>query len=246
MPRLTDKIAFVTGASSGIGEAIALRFLAEGALVIGCGRREQAGIKDDRFCYVRADLCNVDETRRALESAMAQHEGLDIVVNSAGMTAEGSLESTSSADFNHVFLVNVGGTFNVCKAALPYLRKRSGAAIINIASDLGLKAIPSRIAYCPSKAAVIMLTHCLAVELAPHIRANCILPGLVETPMIHHRFDQAADPDAVRASMASMYPLKRIGATTDMAAAAVFLASDESSFITGSEMPVCGGSQILR
>lgn len=242
--RLEGKIAFITGASSGIGEAIASRFLSEGASVFGCGRRERSALVHERFQYAAADVSVYAGAEAAVAAANARFGALDIVVNSAGITVEGSLESTDSEDFNGMLQINVGGIFNICKACLPLLKRRTGASIINISSDLGVRAIPDRIAYCPSKAAVIMLTRCIALELAPRIRANCILPGLVETPMIRHRFEQAEDPAAVRASMAGLYPLKRIGSVADMAAAAVYLASDESAFITGAELAVCGGSQI--
>ena len=242
--RLEGKIAFITGASSGIGEAIALRFLAEGACVVGCGRRVKVSLVHKRFFYVSADVSSYGSAKKAIEAAVSEFGALDIVINSAGLTVEGGLENTETDDFNHLFQVNVGGVFNVCKAAAPFLRARKGAAIINIASDLGIKPIRERIAYCPSKAALIMLTRCIALELAPDVRANCILPGLVETPMIQHRFEKAADPEALRVSMANLYPLKRVGKVEDMASAALYLASDESSFMTGAELPICGGRLI--
>ncbi len=242
--RLDGKIAFITGASSGIGEAIAKRFTDEGASVIGCGRRESVEFGHERFEYIPADISSFDGALAVVQEAAERFGGLDIVVNCAGITAEGSLETTTVEEFNRIFQVNVAGIFNVCKASLPFLQKSPGASIINIASDLGTKAIPNRIAYCPSKAAVIMLTRCIALEAAPRIRANCILPGLVETPMIQYRFEQAENGNALRAAMANMYPLKRIGSVEDMASAAVYLASEESAFMTGSELAVCGGRQI--
>ena len=242
--RLEGKIAFITGASSGIGEAIAQRFLAEGASVVGCGRRDKAGLSHERFFFVSADVSSFDAAKKAVDAAVSKFGALDIVINSAGLTVEGGLETTGSDEFNQLFQVNVGGVFNVCKAAAPFLRMRKGASIINIASDLGIKPIRDRIAYCPSKAAVIMLTRCIALELSPDVRANCILPGLVETPMIQHRFEKAVDPEALRVSMANLYPLKRVGKVEDMASAALYLASEESSFMTGAELPICGGRLI--
>ncbi len=246
--RLAGRRTFVSGASSGIGKAIARRFLEEGAAVTGCGRRPSCGIEHPRYAYVSADLGSYDEAVRAVDAAASGMGGLDIVVNSAAIMAEGTLESTAGADFLRMLEVNVGGVFNVCKAAAPLLRAAgkagAGAAIVNIASDLGVRPIPGRIAYCPSKAAVIMLTRCVALELAPYVRANTILPGLVETPMIRHRFEESADPAALRRAMEELYPLRRLGSTDDMAAAAVYLACAESAFMTGSELSVCGGSLI--
>ena len=239
--RLAGKTAFVTGASSGIGEAIAYRFCEEGAEVVGCGRRERAELRHERFSYFRADLTLPEEVAAAMAAAGTRSGVLDIVVNCAGVTHTGSLATTDVETFAQIFKVNVEGVFNVCKAALPYLHKSRGASIINVASDLGLKSLAERIAYCPSKAALIMLTRCIAQEEAPGVRANCILPGLVETPMLQQRFEQAADSAALRDALANMYLMKRMGTLDDMASAAVFLASDESSFITGSSLEVCGG-----
>jgi NAD(P)-dependent dehydrogenase (short-subunit alcohol dehydrogenase family) len=243
-PRLEGKRAFVTGASSGIGNAIARRFLAEGAQVVGCGRRPECELKDSGFSYVAADLTSFEAASAAVHEAARRLGGLDIVVNSAGITGEGTIETTESADFRQMFDVNVLSVFNVCKAAAAFLKQGRGPAIVNLASDLGVRPIAGRVAYSPSKAAVVMLTRCIALELAPVVRANTLLPGLVETPMIHHRFESAPDPEALRQSMADLYLLKRIGSMEDMTTAALYLAGDESSFMTGGELPVCGGSLI--
>lgn len=244
MGRLAGRAAFITGASSGIGEAIAARFLEEGARVVGCGRRPGAALRHDGFCYFAADITVASAAKEVVASASRHLGGLDIVVNCAGITGEGSLDTTDAEAFLHMFQVNVGGVFNICKAAMPFLREGHLPSIVNVASDLGVKALPNRIAYCPSKAALIMLTRCVALEAAPRVRANCILPGLVETPMIRHRFEDAADPRALRESLAGLYPLKRMGELRDMASAAVFLAGEESAFITGTELAVCGGRLI--
>ncbi|MEG0087014.1 MAG: SDR family oxidoreductase, partial [Niameybacter sp.] len=128
--------------------------------------------------------------------------------------------------------------------AIGELKKHKESAIVNIGSDLGVRPIPERIGYCPSKAAVMMLTKCIAMEYAPQVRANCLLPGLVETPMIRERFEQAEDPAALRTEFANLYPMKRMGTLEDMASTALFLMSGESSFITGEVVGVCGGSLI--
>ena len=132
----------------------------------------------------------------------------------------------------------------MCKAAVPELKKHEGSTIVTVGSDLGVRPIPERIGYCPSKAGVIMLTKCIALEYAPAIRVNCILPGLVRTPMIEQRFQEADDPKALEESYASLYPLHKMGKISDMANAVKFLSSDESGFITGEIMNVCGGSLI--
>ncbi len=243
--RLQNKIALITGATSGIGKQITQNFLDEGAKVIACGRRESLGFTADNLAYCRGDVTNFSDAQKIVDYAIAQFGKLDILVNSAGITMEGNLETTSSEDFMKQYETNVLGVFNICKAAILELKKQKNASIINIASELGVKPILDRVAYCPSKAAVLMLTKNIAVDYAPHIRANNILPGLTDTPMIEERFKSSEDPKALRKLYESFYLLKRLGTTHDIAHAAVFLASDDSSFITGADIPVCGGGQII-
>ncbi|ONI39847.1 2,5-dichloro-2,5-cyclohexadiene-1,4-diol dehydrogenase [Candidatus Epulonipiscium fishelsonii] len=242
--RLENKVAIVTGAASGIGEAIAKRFLNEGAKVVCCDMKETCSITHENSIYVKADLTKEDETENVVKKSIENFGKLNIVVNCAGVTGVGSLETTALSDFKFQFDVNVNGVFNMCKSSISELKKQKGASIVNIGSDLGVRPIPERIAYCPSKAAVLMLTKCIAMEYAPYVRANAVLPGLVETPMLKERFDTVEDADAFRNEMANLYPLKRMGTTDDMANAVVYLASDESSFMTGENLGVCGGSLI--
>lgn len=241
--RLKDRVALITGASSGIGEGIAKRFLEEGAKVIGCGRKEKSSIEHPNYIYVQGDITDFSSMENVVKVGKEKFGKIDSVVNSAGVTFIGDLESTSIEEFKKQFDINVTGTFNVCKAAIKELKQHKGT-IVNIASDLGVRPIPERIAYCASKAAVIMLTKSIAMEYAPNVRANTILPGLVETPMIKDRFDNSEDPEKLREEMANLYLLKRMGTVEDMANAAVYLTSKESSFITGEQISVSGGSQI--
>lgn len=242
--RLENKVAIITGASSGIGEGVAKRFLLEGAKVVGCGIEADMSIRDANATYVQANLSNPQDAEKVVQTAVSAFGKVDIVVNCAGITQIGSMETMSLETFKHEFTVNVDCVYNTCKAALPELKKQKGAAILNIASDLGVHPIPERIGYCPTKAAVIMLTKCIAIEQAPHIRCNSIMPGLVETPMIRDRIVNAEDPEAVRAGMAGMYPLNRMGTLDDMASAIVYLCSEEAGFVTGENLGVCGGSLI--
>jgi NAD(P)-dependent dehydrogenase (short-subunit alcohol dehydrogenase family) len=242
--KLVGKVAVITGASSGIGEGVAERFLKEGAKVIGCGIEECMKFTGEETLYIKSNLTDYSEAEKIVKKGIEKFGKIDFVINCAGVTGVGNIKNTSPEEFQRQFDINVLGTFNMCKAAIDELEKQPGSAIVNIASDLGVNAIPDRVAYCPSKAAVIMLTKCLAIDHAPKIRANAILPGLVETPMIKGRIEESENPEEFRSKMAEIYPLKRIGTTKDMADAAVFLVSDDSSFITGEALPVCGGSQI--
>lgn len=242
--KFENKVVVVTGASSGIGEGVAKMFLEEGAKVVGCGIEPEMKIQDSNAVYVQADLTKFDQAENVIAKAVEAFGKVDKLVCCAGVTFIGSLETTSSESFMRELSINLGGVFNMCKAAVPELKKHEGATIVTVGSDLGVRPIPERIGYCPSKAGVIMLTKCVALEYAPAIRVNCILPGLVRTPMIEQRFQEAEDPKALEESYASLYPLHKMGKIADMANAVKFLSSDDSGFITGEIMNVCGGSLI--
>ena len=242
--RFEDKVVIVTGASSGIGEGFARKFLDEGALVVGCGIEPEMHIESSRAIYVQANLAEFAQAQHVVEEAVKAFGRVNKLVCCAGVTFVGSLETTDYDTFMRELSINMGGVFNMCKAAISELKKQEGSTIVNVGSDLGVRPIPERIGYCPSKAGVIMLTKCIALEYAPSIRVNAILPGLVRTPMIEQRFTEAEDPKALEESYASLYPLHKMGKIEDMANAIAFLSSDESGFITGEIMQVCGGSLI--
>lgn len=242
--KLKNKVAVITGASSGIGKGITERFLKEGAKVVGCGIEDTMEKLSDELIYFKADISIFEDAKKVIEEGIKKFEKIDILVNCAGITGVGNIETTSPKEFEKQFSINVFGSFNVTKAATPELKKSKGASIINIASDLGIKPIPDRIAYCPAKAAIIMFTKCMAIDMGPYIRVNAIMPGLTETPMIKDRIEKSENPDEFRKQMADMYLLKRMCKIEDLANAAVFLASEESTFITGDYMAVCGGGHL--
>ena len=241
---LKGKVVVITGASSGIGEGIVEKFIEEGANIVGCGLEETMKFSGENCLYVQGDLRNYEVAEKVIETAVNKFNKIDYLINCAGVTGKGDLETTTVAEFQRQFEINVFAVFNICKAAIKELKKSEKSSIINIASDLGVKAIPDRIAYCPTKASVLMMTKCMALDYGPDIRVNAIMPGLVETPMIKDRIENAEDPKEFKNNMAEMYTLKRLGTTQDIAEAAVFLASDKSSFITGDALAVCGGGQI--
>ncbi len=242
--KFENKVVIVTGASSGIGEGVAKMFLEEGAKLVGCGIEPAMKIESENAIYVQADLTNPEQAKNVVEKAVEAFGHVDKLVCCAGVTFIGSLENTEYNTFMRELSINLGGVFNMCKAAVKELVKSDDPSIVTIGSDLGVRPIPERIGYCPSKAGVIMLTKCIALEYAPSIRANAILPGLVRTPMIEQRFTEAEDPAALEEAYASLYPLHKMGKVEDMANAAAFLSSDESGFMTGEIMHVCGGSLI--
>lgn len=242
--KFENKVVIVTGASSGIGEGVAKMFLAEGAKVVGCGIEAEMKISDANAIYVQADLSKPEQAQKVVDEAVKAFGCVNKVACCAGVTFIGTLESTTYDKFMTELSINLGGVFNMCKAAMPELKKHDDSTVVTIGSDLGVRPIPERIGYCPSKAGVIMLTKCMALEYAPSIRVNCVLPGLVRTPMIEQRFVEAEDPKALEEAYASLYPLHKMGKIEDMTNAVKFLSSDESSFITGEIMQVCGGSLI--
>lgn len=242
--RFDNQVVVITGASSGIGEGVAKKFLEEGALVAGCGVEPKMSIESDRAIYVQADLTVPEQANHVIEEAVKKFGRVNKLVCCAGVTFIGSLETTEYETFMKELSINLGGVFNMCKAAITELKKQENSTIVTVGSDLGVRPIPERIGYCPSKAGVIMLTKCMALEYAPSIRVNAILPGLVRTPMIEQRFAEAEDPKALEEGYASLYPLHKMGKIEDMANAIAFLSSEESGFITGEIMQVCGGSLI--
>ncbi len=247
---LTNKIALVTGAGSGIGAAIATAFAAANARVFVTDRTENAaratvsGIQGPRAPAVALGLDVTDE-RQCAQSAqrvLADAGHLDILVNCAGVGHVGTIVQTDGADLDRVYAVNVRGVFNVSKVFVPLMLLRRSGSIINIASVGGVVGIRDRVAYCTSKFAVVGLTKSMALDHAlDGIRINCICPGRVETPFVAKRLAEYADPEQARREMTASQAVGRMGRPEEIAAAALYLASDESSFVTGSALMIDGG-----
>jgi len=240
--QLSHRIALITGASSGVGEVIARFFLKEGARVFGCGLEPHAYIEDANFAYRSMDITNYSQVCDTVKACLNTFGRLDILVNCAGITGVGRIENTTPEEFKRQFEINVFGVYNMCKAALDALKQGEKSVIVNIGSELGQRIGSERIAYCPSKAAVHMLTQCLAVDCGPEIRVNGIMPGVMDTPMTHARFEQDHD---YKDFVTNRYVLKKLCTPEDVANAAVFLASEKAGHITGELMAVCGGGHIF-
>jgi NAD(P)-dependent dehydrogenase (short-subunit alcohol dehydrogenase family) len=240
--RLDGRVALVTGASSGIGEAIARAFTAAGASVIIMSiDPERAATISAQLPGSRVVLCDVTN-ENAVNIALGGIDRLDILVNNAGIGLVGNVEETSADDFRRIFRTNVEGVFLVTRAALPLIRKSHGS-VINIGSVAGLVGVKRRFAYCGTKGAVIAFTRQLAVDYPGEFRVNCIAPGTVETPFVEAFLEKyhKHEKEKTREELHRRQPVGRMGKAEEIAGLALYLACDESSFMTGSILPIDGG-----
>lgn len=231
--RLQGKRAFVTGGRQGIGRGIVDAFVTEGAHVITCGR-------GDGPDNLNARWVSLDVSDAAAVGAIAATLGpLDIIVNNAGVQVEKTVVDSTEDDWDLVMGINAKGVFNICRALIPHMR--DSGSIINIGSISGNVADPSMALYNASKAFVHGLTRSIAVDHGPQIRCNAICPGWIETGMLDAGFDLAQDPLKARSDALSRHAAGRFGTPSDIAAMAVWLASDEARFTTGQMFTVDGG-----
>ncbi len=247
---LSGKVVLVTGAASGIGEAIAHAMANAGAFVYVADIDESNGIRvaaeitetGAAATFVKLDVTqSVD--RAAIEQRVIGESGkLDILVNNAGIGHVGTINETAGADLDRLWDVNVRGMFELTKAFIGGMIERNYGVILNMASIGGVVAIRERLAYCTTKFAVVGFTKCLALDHAHQgIRANCICPGRVETPFVRSRLSEYPDPEKAYREMASTQAVGRMGAPNEIAAAVLYLASDEAAFVTGTALEIDGG-----
>jgi NAD(P)-dependent dehydrogenase (short-subunit alcohol dehydrogenase family) len=250
MRRLSGKVALITGGGTGIGRACALAFAREGAKIAVAGRRREpleAVVHEIEGAGGKALALTCDVTQTAsVAAALSQSEEhfgrLDTIVNNAGAVVVATAEHTSDEDWQKVIAANLTGTFLVSRAALPLLRKAGGGSIVNIGSVLGLVARKERAAYCAAKAGVSGLTRAMAVDHAKdRIRVNCICPTIVETELGMQSIRQAPNAEAEIQRRIAEIPIGRMGTPEDVALMAVYLASDEASWVTGASFPLDGG-----
>lgn len=245
--RLKDKTAIVTGAGSGIGRACAIALAREGAKVALVGRRRErleavAREIGGSALVLPADVSIQQEIDRVVEQTVSEFGGLSVLVNNAGVLHIGTAEQITEAQWDETFNVNVRGVWLLSRAVLPHLRLARGGSIINIASVLGINGAPNRASYAPSKGAVVLLTKCMAIDHGQeNIRVNAICPSFVETDLTAEVISKAPNPAAVRKERTAVHPIGRLGQPEDIAGLAVYLASDESSWVTGAAFPVDGG-----
>jgi len=263
MRGLTDKVALVTGGSSGLGEASAIRLAEEGCRVMIAGRDEtrlravvaamtaaasgsagaEPAVPDDaRFAFVTGDVSSVADCRRIVDAAAARFGRLDILVHSAGVWVEKPTLEMTEADWDYVVDTCLKGTFFTNQAALRHMVPQGGGVIVNFASDSGHHGEPGAAPYAAAKAGVIMMSRTLAHDHGPdQVRVVCISPGIIDTPMLAKATAESDDPAAYAAAQADGYPLGRIGRPEEIAAAVAFMASEEASFVDGVSLLVDGG-----
>ncbi|MGH9370890.1 MAG: SDR family NAD(P)-dependent oxidoreductase [Vicinamibacterales bacterium] len=250
MFRLDGKTALVTGAASGIGEAIAHTLAGAGATVYVADRDEANGRRvtnaireqQSRAEFIALDVTREDDCARVADAVAATHGALDVLVNNAGVGHVGTVVTTAGEDLDRLYAVNVRGVFNATKAFITQMLARRTGVIINMASIGGVLGIRDRLAYCTTKSAIVGLTKSMAMDHATDgIRINCVCPGRVQTPFVTARLREYPDPEAALREMSSSQAIGRMGTPDEIAAAVLYLASDEAAFVTGTALLIDGG-----
>ena len=244
--RLAGKTALITGAASGIGRATAKLFRAEGAKVAAtdCNEAGLQDLKPDVDLVLVQDVTDEERWREVVDGAVAAFGRLDILVNSAGIGTKGSIETETLADWRRVHAVNAEGTFLGCREAVRVMKETGGGSIVNLSSVAGIIGDAQTIAYCASKGAVRLLTKSAALHCGRSgykIRVNSVHPSFADTPMVQGLIAGSRNPERTREGLARAAPLGRLGRAEEVAAAILYLASDESAFTTGTELIVDGG-----
>jgi 2-keto-3-deoxy-L-fuconate dehydrogenase len=248
--RLEGRTAIVTGGGSGIGRASALLFAKEGAFV-ALVDRDEAGLQEtmaeirdangDASMHV-GDVADSNFAQSVVDEIVARRGWLDVLMTSAGFSCGGTVVTTNPADWDAVFRTNVGGTWLWARSAVPQMQQQGKGSIITVASQLAIAGGKGNSAYIASKGAILSLTRTMAVDFATDgIRVNAIAPGAIDTPLLRRSFARHADPDPIREASRNRHAMKRFGEAVEVAEAALYLASDASSFTTGTVLPVDGG-----
>ncbi len=250
--RLEGKTALITGGSSGIGLATALLFAKEGAKVAIASRSADKGRSaiakiqsfshNEEHIYIRADASKPEDAKRMVQAVIRKFKRLDILFCNAGINMIRPVIEMSEADWNNVIRNNLTSSFLTCKYSLPHMIKRRRGSIICNASTNSLVGRPNFGAYGASKGAILIFAKCLALEMAQfNIRVNCVCPSTIETDMVLQGWIESGNPRKMRKARLRLHPIGRLGTPEDVARAVLFLATDESSFITGTQIVVDGG-----
>ena len=248
--RLEGKVALVTGAARGIGRGIALRFAAEGARVgvMDLDASACRAVVDEivkrggRAIEVSADISEPTQVEAAHAKLREAYGAVSVLVNNAAVMPAGTIHETSVEDFDRVVAVNLRGTYLVCRAVIPGMLAAGSGSIIHMASVTGLVGLPGIAAYSMTKGALIALTRSMSTDYAGRgIRTNSVAPGTIDSPMLHDFLAAQSNPEALRREFDAMHPIGRVGTIEEVVHVCLFLASDEASFVTGSNYEVDGG-----
>lgn len=248
--RLADKVAIITGASTGIGKAAAFLFAENGAKVVIADINVEGGeeaaqaiqANGGEAMFVATDVTREDQVNWLVQKIVGKYDRIDVLYNNAAVNHYGKAADTALEDWNRVLLINVTGVFLCCKGVIPVMQSQGGGAIVNTASSAGLVGLRNLAAYTASKGAVLQFTKNLALDYAAdHIRANAICPGVTATEMTMQIIEDDPDPAAARARFDRVIPRGTMAEPIEIARVALFLASDEASYMTGAAVPVDGG-----
>jgi NAD(P)-dependent dehydrogenase (short-subunit alcohol dehydrogenase family) len=248
--QLKDKVAVITGAASGIGHAAAQLFAREGAAVVvvdindaGRAVADEISKSGGRAVFEKCDVTRSDDCKRAVDRALREFGRLDILFNNAGIIRRATVVDLSEEDWDRVMAVNVKSIFLMSRFAVPVMAKQGAGSIVNMASGWGLTGGAKAAVYCASKGAVVLLTKAMAVDHGPqNIRVNCICPGDTDTGMLRNEAQQLGEATDRFMAEAARRPLGRVGKPEEIAQAALYLASNASTFVTGTALVVDGGS----
>ena len=245
MQRFEQKVAMITGSGSGIGLATAKRLRDEGATVVCTVQNEaQLGAVAD-FDSMVLDVTEADHWARVQQHLRDNYNGLDVLVNNAGIIGFGSVEEVSEDDWWHVLDVNLASQFRDCKMAVPLMRQRGGGAIVNLASINSTRGNVRTVAYSASKGGSLAFTMAAALDhIVDNIRINCVCPGSIDTEMIQSMFRSSNDVTAMQQAVIAKHPIGRLAKAEEVAAVIAFLASEDASFMTGMAIPVDGARSI--
>ncbi|MFQ5899298.1 MAG: SDR family oxidoreductase [Candidatus Methylomirabilia bacterium] len=248
--RLAGKMSVITGAGSGIGRAAALLFAREGAKVVAADIKRHLAEQTAQMIQthggearpVEVDVGSAASVQRMFQETVEAYGGLNVLVNNAGYGFAATVEQTDEADWERLMAVNLKGVYLGCKYAIPLMRRGGGGAIVNTASVVAMVGIENRAAYCASKGGVAALTRAMALDhVRDGIRINCVAPGTIDTPFFTEIFAKSPDPAGLRKQLGARQPMGRMGRAEEIASALLYLASEESSFVTGSVLVVDGG-----
>ena len=253
--RLKDKVAIVTGSASGIGRAAALLLAREGARVVGADIEAEGGRQTDQeirefhgeSIFVKTDVTHSREIRDLVERGIEEFGGIDILFSNVGVVVGNALVDVSEEEWDNVMNVNLKSMYLACKYCIPEMQKRGKGSIVLTSSANGLLAEPCLATYCATKAAIIGLTRSIATDYGKdNIRVNCICPTYTRTPLVEKWIDSGVDPNLSWEKVNRLHALNRISEVEEVAQAVLFLASDDSSIVTGSAMSIDGGLTAFR